>query len=352
MEVDLSNLSASPAPAAEIEESAEDLARRRGRSAAAAVAVAAAWPPPCSRAAGAAALRRRRRGRARDLPQHRVDGLIRPTSSLSGEGWRLLYHPDEELLTGQIFAVIVPAVLLGRISTLRREKLLPKLDPTRKQDPKVSTLQAVRCFSWAGAILGLGSPPLYADPDYAGTCEMVPGVPPATRLGQACLSGRSPFELAFVAGRHLSYFLEERFIRLLVSTIPDLEDLCLAALSIANAGIPLSHEVKRRVGPIAPAQSSRSSSPKPSTACAGSSFASSKKREVSTNLQRWATAADRTAARAGFVLANNLHAAKAVFELDERASAEGKMDDLVAFSTSDRYAKLRQQIGLALPRSN
>src|SRR5262249_23931473 len=134
---------------------------------------------------------------------------------------------------------------------LRREKLLPKLDPERKQDPKVSTIQAVRCFSWAGSILGLGSPPLYADPDFEGAVEMVPGVPPATRHGRPSTSGRTPFELAIIAGRHLSYFLQEHFVRLLVPTIPDLEDLFLAALSIANAGIPLSSEVKRRVGPIA-----------------------------------------------------------------------------------------------------
>jgi hypothetical protein len=359
VEVDLSSLSANAAPAAQVEESAEDLARRLRSDA---------------RDAGALRGLYRLHGRSGDtdrqwlmaralvylgaaddaerqtFEQHRVDGLIRPASSLSGEGWRLLYHPDEELLTGQIFAVIVPAVLLGRISTLRREKVLPKLDPARKQDPKVSTLQAVRCFSWAGAILGLGSPPLYADPDYAGTCEMVPGVPPATRLGQASLSGRSPFELAFVAGRHLSYFLEEHFIRLLVSTIPDLEDLFLAALSIANAGIPLSHEVKRRVGPIARAIEPVLE-PQAIDRLRGQ-FLRFLEEGGRTNLQRWATAADRTAARAGFLLANDLHAAKAVFELEDRASAESKMDDLVGFSTSDRYAKLRQQLGLALPHSN
>ena len=58
--------------------------------------------------------------------------------------------------------------------------------------------------------------------------------PTAAAPGKSSLSGRSPLELAFLAGRHLSYFLEEHFIRLLVPTIPDLEDLFLAALSIAQ----------------------------------------------------------------------------------------------------------------------
>jgi hypothetical protein len=274
----------------------------------------------------------------------RIEGLIRPTSSVSSEGYKLLFHPDEEILTGQIFAIIAPAVLLGRIATLRRDRALPKLDPERKQDPKVSTLQAVRCFSWAGAILGLGSPPLYADPDYAGTVEMVPAVPPAARLGSAALSGRSPFELAFIAGRQLSYLREQHFIRLLVSTISDLEDLFLAALSIANAQIPLSPQIKRRVEPIA-----RAIEPVLDPAAIDhlrGHFFRFLDEGGRTNLRRWATAADRTAARAGLLLANDLDAAHAVFESEDRASLETNMNDLIVFALSDRYARLRRQIGL------
>jgi hypothetical protein len=176
---------------------------------------------------------------------------------------------------------------------------------------------------------------------------MVPGVPPATRLGRAALSGRSPLELAFLAGRHLSYFRQEHFIRLLVSSIPDLEDLFLAALSIANAGIPLSADVKRRVDPVA-----RAIEPVLEPALVDQlrgQFLRFVEEGGRTNLQRWATAADRTAARAGLLLANDLAAARAVLELEDGSTADAKMDDLIVFVTSDRYAKLRQQIGLALP---
>jgi hypothetical protein len=278
--------------------------------------------------------------------RHRVEGLIKPTSSLSGEGWKLLFHPDEELLTGQIFAVIVPAVLLGRISTLRRDKALPKLDPATRQDPKLSTLQAVRCLSWAGSILGMGSPPLYADPDFEGAVEMVPSFPPATRLGKLALSGRSPLELAFIAGHHLSWYREEHFIRLLVTSIPDLEDLFLAALSIANAGIPLAPEMRHRVAPIA-----RAIEPVLEAAAIDrlrGHFMRFLEEGGRTNLQRWAAAAERTAARTGLVLANDLGAAHAVLQLEDPATVTSRMDDLIVFVTSDRYAKLRRQIGLAV----
>ncbi|HLK41287.1 MAG TPA: hypothetical protein VKU41_31265, partial [Polyangiaceae bacterium] len=272
-------------------------------------------------------------------------GLIKPARTVSADGWKLLFHPDEEILTGQIFSVITPAVLLGRVSTLRREKALPKLDAALRQDPRVSTLQAVRCFSWAGAILGLGSPPLYADPEYAGAAEMVPGVPPSARLGRRALSGRTPFELAFLAGCHLAWYREEHFVRLLVPTIADLEDLFLAALSIANAGIPMSATMKARVAPLARAI-------EPVLEPAGidrlrGHFLRFMDEGGRTNLQRWATAADRTSARAGLLLANDLAAAHAVLELEDPGSAAARMDDLIVFITSDRYAQLRANIGLS-----
>jgi len=276
----------------------------------------------------------------------RTEGLIKPARSLSPESWRrLLFHPDEEVITGEIFAIIVSAVLLGRVAALRRDKLLPTLDPTRKQDPEKSTIQAVRCFSWAASILGMRAPALYADPSYAGLVEMVPGVPPSTRLGQAALSGRSPHELAFVAGRHLAWYRPERFVRMLVPQIADLEDLFLAALVIGNPGIPLRPDTKRRVSALGaaiepvlePLQVDR----------LRGAFLRFVEDGGRTNLQRWAAAADRTAARAGLLLSGDLRAAAAMLEAEDRDAAPERIDDLLVFVTGERYANLRRQLGVA-----
>jgi hypothetical protein len=281
------------------------------------------------------------------LAEKKGSGLIRPTAPLGGEAWtRLLFHPEEEPLIGEIFAVVAPAVLLGRISALRRDKALPKLDAEKKQDPTKSTIQAVRCFSWAAAILGMSSPALYVDPDFSGAAEMVPSVPPAARLGARALSGRSSAELAFLAGRHLACHREEHFVRMLVPRIPDLEEIFLAALSIGNPGLPLAPNVKRLVVPIAnaiepilePASVDR----------LRGHFLRFVEEGGRTNLQRWAAAMDKTTARAGLLLAGDLHAARAVFEAEDATRAEEKMTDLLAFTVSDRCAKLRKQIGVAV----
>jgi hypothetical protein len=279
--------------------------------------------------------------------QYRQGTLIQPKAALAREAWtRLLFHPEQEALTGEIFAAVAPAVLMGRISALRRDKALPKLDPKTRQDPTTSTIQAVRCFSWGAAILGMAPPWLHADPGFAGMVEMVPGVPPATRIGAQALSERSTAELAFLAGRHVAYHRAENFMRLLVPQIRDLEDIFLAALSIGNPGLPLSAQVKELVIPIANAIEPIL---EPVTVDhLRGYFLRFLEEGGRTNLQRWAVAVDKTAARAGFLLANDLGAARTVLELEDPDGASAKMDDLLVFVLSDRFAKLRRQIGTSV----
>ncbi|NUP12324.1 MAG: hypothetical protein HOW73_40275 [Polyangiaceae bacterium] len=278
---------------------------------------------------------------------HKAEGLVRPSASVSVEAWRRnLFHPDEEVLTGDIFAVITSPVLLGRVTALRRQNALPKLEPTMLQDPASSTVQAVRCFAWAASILGMRPPPLYTDPTWEGAVEMVPGIPPSSRLGKRALSGRSPAELAFIAGRHLASYREDHFVRLLFPNIPDLEDLFLAALTIGQPQLPLAAQVRQRAAPIAaaieplldPAQKDR----------LRGHFLRFVEEGGRTNLQRWATAADLTALRAGLLLSDDLGAAQRVIRLGGELEEDAKVDDLIVFYVGDRCSRLRKQIGISV----
>jgi hypothetical protein len=50
-------------------------------------------------------------------------------------------------------------------------------------------------------------------------------------------------------------------------------------------------------------------------------------------------------ASSGLLLANDLAAARAMIALDDAAGAEEKMGDRLVFVTSERYVKLRKQLG-------
>jgi hypothetical protein len=275
------------------------------------------------------------------------EGLVRPRAALSRESWhRLLAHPEQEPLVGEIFAAVLGPVLLGRIAALRRDGALPRLDPAQRQDPATSTVTAVRCCGWAASILGVQMPPLFADPAASEPARMIPGTTPALRLGRPGLSGRTPAELAFLAGEHLAYFRDDAFMRALFDGIPELEDVFLAALSIGNPAIPLTPAVRARVAPLAQAIEPLLDAVHVDRL--RGAFLRFVEEGGRTNLQRWATAIDATAARAGLLLCNDLGAAEAVLKIEDPGGAEERMNDLVLFAVSERYTKLRKQIGIAV----
>lgn len=279
---------------------------------------------------------------------HRTgDGLIHPTQALDTAGWRrLLHHPDDDAVTSDMLAVIVSAVLLAHSGALKQSGNLPKIDPQRLLDPATSTVQAARCFGWAGQALGMSSPRLLANPDADVVASMIPTVPPLCALGKLALSGRSANELAFVAGQQLAYYRPERFVRLLVPDIVQLQDLFLAALSIGNPKLPLNAEVRGRVGPIAGAIEPLLEAQEVDRLRAA--YRHFVEHGGVANLQRWATAADLTAIRAGFALCADLGTAERMLELTGVAHAKDAMDDLIVFLTGDRFAQLREQIGVKI----
>src|SRR5664280_2798879 len=112
---------------------------------------------------------------------------------------------------------------------------------------------AVRALAWSAAILGVGVPTIIVDPQCEGSFVHTPALPPMTLVASSALSGRGQRELAFLAGRHLTMYRAEHYVRALFPSVPDLEDLFLAAIILGNPSLPLAADVKRRVVPIAAA---------------------------------------------------------------------------------------------------
>ena len=137
-------------------------------------------------------------------------------------------------------------------------------------------------------------------------------------------------------------------MKTLYSSVPDLEDLFLAALTVGNPGLPIAEDMKRRVAPIAQAIEPVLE-PQQKDVLRGF-FLRFVEEGGRTNLMRWSAAVDKTACRAGLLLANDLVTATEVLSAEEGPSGE-LAKDLVAFCTSERYFKLRRQIGIAVDLS-
>jgi hypothetical protein len=276
---------------------------------------------------------------------HRALAPTRPSAPMTVESWADLFHPEADRDIGDIFAAVASAVLIGRISAMRRDKVLPKLDAKMKQDPATTTVSAVRALAWSAAVLGLEAPPMYLAPDRDAGLEIIVAVPPATRIGARMLAGKSTHELAFHSARHLTWFRAEHFVCALVPSVQYLEDVFVAALSLCTQGLDLSPDARERVRIVADAI--RPVLDAQRMDALRSAVARFLHRGGRSSLRRWARAAELTSCRAGLLLCGDLQTACDALATD--AGAPERVADLEAFWTSDAASRLRRHLGLALP---
>jgi hypothetical protein len=284
------------------------------------------------------------REETRVYEEHRSLIPPKPVRSLTTEAWARLFHPDEDRSTGDVFAVIASAALLGRISAMRRDRSLPHLDTDKRHQPHVSTVSAVRAIAWAAATLGLRTPPIFVDPAEPLPFEIVPALPPAIRVGAPMLAGQSAIQLAFHCARQLTWFREEHFVCTLVPSIPYLEELFLAALSIGAPRVEFLPEVRARVAVVAEAILPVLDAPR--LARLEQQVARFLAVGGKTSLRRWAQSSEWTALRAGVLLCGDLATACEVVSTEPNGAE--RIRELEKFWASDAATSLRRDLGIAL----
>jgi hypothetical protein len=277
--------------------------------------------------------------------KHRVEGPVRPIRPLNHDAWvKLLKHPDEERTTGEIFGVIASAALVGRVSAMRRDGNMPRLDLEAYQNPLTSTVSAVRALSWAAATLGIRPPPAYVAPDLDVGYEIVTVVPPSTRIGSRVLSGLTAAQLAFACGRHMAWFREEHFICTLVPNVAYLESIFYAALLLGAPALQLPPDVRERAQVFSQAI----------VPCLEPKQIERLRRLVArflarggrTNLKKWARAAEWTACRTGLLLCGELQVAADA--LANEPGGEMRITELETFWASPEAGELRKRLGAAI----
>ena len=280
------------------------------------------------------------------LAKHRQEGPIRPTHPLDEGGWALLSHEGEDKTTGEIFGVIASAALLGRVSAMRRDGTLPRIDPDAYQNPLTSTVSAVRALSWAAATLGLRAPPAYVAPEQDAGFEILTVVPPSTRIGSRALASWSAPRLAFTAGRHLSWFREDHFVCTLVPSVAYLESIFYAALLLGAPTLQLSEDVRERAKAFS--QAIVPCLEPPQIERLRRLVARFLARGGRTNLKHWVRGAEWTACRAGLLLCGELSTAADV--LSNEPGAESRITELETFWASEAAGSLRRKLGVSLDR--
>jgi tetratricopeptide (TPR) repeat protein len=283
------------------------------------------------------------------IEQFRPEGPIRPMTGVNAKWWQELISADgADVLVDEIMATIGEPAIALRIEELEAAKKLPALDPAKKLE-KGSTASVVRTFVWAARALGISLPDLYMLSDVPSGVAAIPHATRATALGPSVTSGRNVQALAFLAGRHLTYYRPEHYPLIFFPTLSEVSSLVLNALRLVIPGIsvPPPNDGGSKVNAELGAKLS----------------ADQKKRlsEVVTRLDArggkldlfaWIRSVELTAQRAGLLLSGDLRVAMRLVKEETRTIAEltpdDKRADLLAYCASDRYAQLRERMGVAI----
>lgn len=275
---------------------------------------------------------------------NRPSGPIRPQQRLNDERWlKDLAHPEQDLLLSKIFEQLAPAVLSLRLLDDKNAGLHKKYEHDAS-----STVTFAKTFFFVTNVLGLPPPRLFLRTDITGALDHRPVQPLATLAGPPVLSGLSPSDLMFVAGRHLSDYRPEHYIRTMLKSNTELKVVLLAGLRIANlvpASDPAVEQTAQQLAArMHPAQ-------RDALVSLGKRFVQAGARA---DVKKWLQSVELTACRAGFLVANDLEtAARMVSQLGAQGPVDlppkEKVKELVLFSISEEYFRLREHLGIRIP---
>jgi tetratricopeptide (TPR) repeat protein len=267
---------------------------------------------------------------------------IRARGTLDPAAWGLLRPEGSDEVVCALLGSVARAGVLARLDELVEGDRLVVLDPKTRLDES-STASVVRTFQWAARVLGVPTLQLHALDAVPGEIAAVRGHQPATAVGPSIVSGRSAKDLAFLAGRHLTYYLPDHQALVYFPTLEELTRLLFASVQLVKPRPPTPGEGGRAVIALADLLDRHVTTGE--RAAILDAVRRLEARGGRFSLASWTRHTELMATRAGLLLCGDLAAAMAVMGSETRGIAgltlEAKRRDLVAFSASQEHAELR-----------
>jgi tetratricopeptide (TPR) repeat protein len=283
--------------------------------------------------------------------RHRPKGLVQARGHLTEDIWRALHHPSENRFITAIFAAIWqgPARLRAaphKAAGLRRKD---------RVDLAADDRTVSRVIEYVAGVLQCRVPDVYYQPDKPGglllaNCVDGDDVIPSLVVRADILNMPSRRVLAFAVGRMLALMRPEHYLRLALATKTERKVALLSAVKLVAPEFPVPPDLRAGVAQYLPAMQ-RHVSPSMHEQL-GHVVTRLIAAAPELHVDAWDRGADATARRAGFVVSGDLAAAAAVIASEPTGvgepGAKQKTMDLVAYSVSEDYFALREQLGLAV----
>jgi tetratricopeptide (TPR) repeat protein len=273
----------------------------------------------------------------------RKNDPIRPRAPLDATAWPRLRAPGSDDVLEALFGGISRASSAARVEQLIARDRLVVLDPATRMDES-STAPVWRTFQWAAQVLAVPCPDIYVVDEVPGEIAAVRAAAPSTAVGPTVVGGRSAKELAFLAGRHLTYYRPEHQVLVYFPTHDELERLLLASVELALPGS--TGATSSRAVTALRARLERLVTPE-DRAVVTDAAQRLVGRRGQASLAGWARSVELTAGRVGLFLCGDLATATTTVDMELRGIAgltgEDRRRDLVGFGSSEAHASLRQE---------
>jgi len=278
--------------------------------------------------------------------QYRTRGTVRAQARLDNERWiKDLFHKDESVYVGKIFEIVTRAVRSLKIQPIKNFGL----KKTQKRATN-DTLMISKTFFYVAQVINLPVvPELYLQEESPGGLNFAVTEPMASACGSALLTGYSPQDLLFLVTKHLTYYRPEHYLRWVLPSHGELKGLMLACLKIGNPGM----NIPDKDGVVGQWQRELE---KIMTSMEVDNLQKVVARFVKSgeqaDLKKWIRSLELTACRAGFLLSNDLETAAKMIQAETTAvddlSPKEKIKELVLFSVSEEYFRLREAMGIII----
>ncbi|HET9957859.1 MAG TPA: tetratricopeptide repeat protein [Polyangiaceae bacterium] len=268
--------------------------------------------------------------------------------SLSAPEWNELIAPEgaEPLLT-QLFALVEPFVVKARAEPLEAFGLAED----HRIDAESYPYGLVLATHYAAEALGIPEPPMYQRPEDPGVLGFLPTLPPAILVGGGAFNANfESLQAAFIAGHHIAYYQPGLYLRQLLPNLTALKAWLFAAIRLVKPRFPVTPDLEAPVADSSKvlARLATGAGIEQLTHVVTKLLSS----ETALDLKRWVHAVDFSADRAGLAVCHDLETVGALIQSVPSAqgspSVEARLENLMAYSVSERYVELRSRQGVSL----
>lgn len=277
--------------------------------------------------------------------KHKAESAAAAQAVVADDDWARLTHPDADPLVTRVFTLVQPTILRTRNQSLAEMGY----DQSHMVDTAASAYPLAQTLYYASGVLAV-APPVLENTNDPGGLGFLHATEPAILFGAAAATIEATTQqLAYLTGRHLTYYRPGFYVQKLVPTGTGLKAWLFAAIKLCVPNFPVAVDIQAQVEEavtalqkdMAPAQKDQ----------LASTVSKILKEGTALDLKRWVAGIDLSADRAGFLLAHDLETASECIratEADSPVTTKERLKELVLFGIGEDYFALRRKLAITI----